>query len=181
MPSEPVEANIAYSLSIAQIQVENAAPVIYELTGELTEIGATKDNAIVLSNPGIAAHHIAVRYADGHHHLLVDLAKFRRQHDRTWHKYRGGDVYWCPRHGRFKRLDQRGWCPECTRRRGSLWLLRPLKPGDTFDIGTAFRATYLTQARLAQSEPVTPTPPALERLQSPIRIKRDNCSVTSAT
>jgi proteasome lid subunit RPN8/RPN11 len=174
MPSKPAAAKTCYFLAIAQIHAATAAPVIYELIDELTEIGASEDNDIVLSNPDIAPHHLTVRFADGLHHLLVDLAESRRLRDQAWNKYRSGDVYWCPRHGRFKRLDQRGWCSACSRRRGSLWLLRPLKPGDAFDIGASFQATYLVQARAQPSEHAAITSPALAKFKSPIRIARDN-------
>ncbi len=136
-----VSSTISRALSIVPLGVENATPILYELIGDSTEIGSADDNAIVLAHPSVAPHHLAVRRADERLHLLVDLTERWRQHDRQWLEFQPGDVYWCPRHGRTERLDQRGRCPECRRRRGSLWLLRPLQPGDAFDIGTAFRAT----------------------------------------
>jgi len=172
MTSEPAPGHVYRALSIAQIQVANAAPVVYDLTGETTEIGAAENNAIILSHPSVAPYHLTVRQAGGHDHLLVDLAERRRYRDRTWHQYRSGDAYWCPRHGRFKRLDNRAWCPECKRRRGSLWLMRPLKPGDSFDIGSAFRATYISQEHSTLSDAATPTTPALEMFERPARIAR---------
>ncbi len=137
------------ALSIAPIKAKNAAPVLYELSGDSTEIGSADDNAIVLSDPSVAPHHLAVRRIGESAHLLVDLAERWRQRDREWIKYRDGDAYWCPRHGSFLKLDHRAWCPQCKHRRGSLWLLRPLQPGDSFEIGRAFRATYVVQERAA--------------------------------
>ena len=138
------------ALSIMPIETENAAPVLYELTGDSTEIGSADDNAIVLADPSVAPHHLAVRRIGESAHLLVDLAARWRQRDREWTKYREGDAYWCPRHGNFPRLDHRAWCPQCKHRRGSLWLMRPLRPGESFDIGTVFRATYVVQTRVEE-------------------------------
>jgi len=145
--------NIYRALSIAQTRIKNAAPVLYELTGASTEIGAADDNAIVLTDSSIALHHLTVRRANGRDYLLIDLADRWRHRDRTWCKFRPGDAYWCPRHGSFERLDHRAWCPRCKHRRGSLWLMRPLSPGDTFDIGTAFRAKYVIQEHATQPSP----------------------------
>ena len=143
------------ALSILPIKIENAAPVLYELIGDSTEIGSADDNAIVLSDPSVAPHHLAVRRIGESAHLLVDLAARWRQRDRTWTQYREGDAYWCPRHGSFARLDHRAWCPQCKHRRGSLWLMRPLQPGDSFEIGLAFRATFVAQERAAESPATT--------------------------
>lgn len=147
------------ALSITPLNNESAAPVLYELTGESTPIGSADDNAIVLADDSIAAHHLAVRGSEGRDHVLVDLAERWRQHDWTWRNYRPGDSYWCPRHGNFDRLDKRDWCLRCKQKRGSLWLMRLLKPGDTFEIGTAFRATYVVQERPHPSETASVAPP----------------------
>jgi proteasome lid subunit RPN8/RPN11 len=147
------------ALSITPLNNANATPVLYELTGESTPIGSADDNAIVLSDASIAAHHFAVREADGRDHLLVDLAQRWRVRDYTWRAYRPGDVYWCPRHGNFDRLDLRDWCVNCKQKRGSLWLMRPLNPGDTFDIGVAFRATYVVQVHAPPIENQNAEPP----------------------
>ncbi|MBI5302636.1 MAG: Mov34/MPN/PAD-1 family protein [Chloroflexi bacterium] len=148
------------ALSIAPTQVENAAPVLFELIGDSTEIGSADDNAIVLANPNVALHHLEVRRVDGRDHLLINLSERRRARDLTWFKYRRGDAYWCPRHGSIARLDARGWCAKCRTRRGSLWLMRPLTPGDAFDVGRAFRATYLVPERANQTKlPPRQVPP----------------------
>ncbi len=149
MPSDP--SGMYRALSITPIETENAAPVIYELIGDSTEIGSADDNAIALSDPSVAPHHLAVRRDSSRDHLLVDLAARWRQRDRDWSEYRPGDAYWCPRHGSFAKLDRRAWCPQCRHRRGALWLMRPLQPGDSFDIGRAFRATYIVQTRAAET------------------------------
>lgn len=133
------------TLAITPIQLENATPILYELMGDSTEIGSADDNAIVLSDSTVAAHHLAIRRAGGREHLLVDLAERRRCRDRGWSIFKPGDMYWCPRHGSVEHLNAYGRCPQCKRRRGSLWLLRPLNPGDSFDIGQAFRATLVAQ------------------------------------
>ena len=155
MSSQPAAPDKYRALSITPIKTGNATPVLYELTGDSTEIGSADDNAIVLSDPSVALHHLAVRRIGEGAHLLVDLAARGRQRDRAWAKYREGDAYWCPRHGSFAKLDHRAWCPHCKRRRGSLWLMRPLQPGDSFEIGRAFRATYVLQER-------KPTPPTTQ-------------------
>ena len=147
MPSESIKPDKYRALSITPIKTENAAPVLYELTGDSTEIGSSEDNAIVLSDPSVASHHLAVRRIGEGAHLLVDLAARWRERDRSWTRYRVGDAFWCPRHGSFARLDHRASCPQCKRRHGSLWLMRPLRPGDSFEIGRAFRATYVLQKR----------------------------------
>ncbi|MBI4786151.1 MAG: Mov34/MPN/PAD-1 family protein [Chloroflexi bacterium] len=142
------------ALAITPIRSADAAPVIYELVGDSTEIGSADDNAIVLSDATVAPHHLAVRHAGGRDHLLVDVQERRRCRDLEWIKFKPGDVYWCPRHGSIARLDARGRCPRCKRRRGSLWLLRPLEPGDTFNIGKAFRAALVAQASTVKSAAV---------------------------
>jgi proteasome lid subunit RPN8/RPN11 len=138
------------ALSITPTRSDPTTPIMYELSGDSIEIGSTDDNAIVLADPNVAPHHLEVRCQDGRDHLLVNLAERRRNHDLVWMKYRAGDTYWCPRHGSIARLDARDWCSKCRTRRGSLWLMRPLKAGDTFEIGLAFRAEYITQVRAAQ-------------------------------
>ncbi len=148
-PSTPYRA-----LKITPIDAENAAPILYELIGEATEIGSADDNAIVLADPSVAPHHFVVRRSDERMHLLVDLTERWKQHDRGWHEFQPGDVYWCPRHGRLEQLDRRGRCPECCKRQGSLWLLRPLEPGDEFDIGTAFRATLVERKEMPEQTTV---------------------------
>jgi proteasome lid subunit RPN8/RPN11 len=140
------------ALSIMPLMQENVVPIVYELNAESTEIGAADDNAIVLSDKSISPHHFAIRRSDGLDHLLVDLAARWRRRDLTWLKFQNGDIYWCPQHGNLARLDQRNWCPQCQRKRGSLWLIRPLHPGDTFSIGKAFRATYILQERMPQTQ-----------------------------
>src|SRR5512135_804185 len=108
MPSESTQPVKYRALSITPIKTENAAPVLYELTGDSTEIGSSEDNAIVLSDPSVASHHLAVRRIGEGAHLLVDLAARWRERDRTWTRYRDGDAFWCPRHGSFAQLDYRG-------------------------------------------------------------------------
>jgi hypothetical protein len=151
--------------------MENAAPVMYELTGDSTELGSAEDNAIVLADPSVAPHHLAVRRDHNRDHLLVDVAERWRHRDREWARPRPGDAYWCPRHGSFAHLDRRPWCPECKNRRGSLWLLRPLRPGDSFTVGRAFRATYVVQERAAEqaagAEEAKPVFPASELFGTP--------------
>ncbi|HEX9074847.1 MAG TPA: FHA domain-containing protein, partial [Anaerolineae bacterium] len=99
------------ALAITPIHIENATPVLYELLGDSTEIGSADDNAIVLSDPTVAAHHLAVRRAGGREHLLVDLAERRRCRDRAWMLFQTGDMYWCPRHGSLEQIDAHGRCP----------------------------------------------------------------------
>ena len=144
-----------HALSIVPTQNQNAAPVLYELDSDSTEIGSAEDNAIVLSDPSIQPHHLAIRHMDEQDFLLVDLAGHWHDATQTWVEYRPSDAYWCPRHGNLSRLDERTWCPHCKNRRGSLWLMRPLKPGDSFELGNAFRATYVIQDIPSTSE--TPT------------------------
>ncbi len=153
MAPRPAKPTTYRALSIAPSGA-NGAPILYELLGDSTEIGSAEDNAIVLAGPGVAPHHLVVRRAFGQEHLLVDLAERRRQRDPDLIRHRPGDMYWCPRHGNLTRLDRHGRCPKCPRRRGSLWLLRPLAPGDSFGIGKAFRATLVVQQR-PTSEPGT--------------------------
>ena len=150
MPSELAPPDTYRALSITPIKNENTAPVLYELTGDSTEIGSSEDNAIVLADPSVASHHLAVRRIGEGAHLLVDLAARWRQRDLAWTRYQEGDAFWCPRHGSFAKLDHRAGCPHCKRRHGSLWLMRPLHPGDSFEIGHAFRATYVLQERAAR-------------------------------
>jgi proteasome lid subunit RPN8/RPN11 len=161
---------IYHALSITPLNNPDAAPVLYELTGELTSIGSAEDNAIVLADANVSPHHLIVRGNEGRDHLLVDLAERWRKRDWTWRTFRAGDVYWCPRHGNFDQLDSRDWCAHCKQKRGSLWLMRPLNPGDTFEIGESFRATYVTQER-KPVEPVNVEPPSelppLEIFQTP--------------
>ena len=149
------------ALAITPIRSENATPVIYELLGDSTEIGSADDNAIVLSDASVAPHHLAVRRTGGRDHLLVDLHERRRCRDLGWLKFKPGDMYWCPRHGSIARVNGRGRCPHCKQRRGSLWLLRPVEPGDSFNIGNAFRATLVAQA------PITKSTSAESRLDFP--------------
>lgn len=145
------------ALAITPIRSENAEPVLYELIGNSIEIGSAEDNAIVLSDATVAPHHLAVRRVDDRDHLLVDLHQRRRGRDLYWVEFKAGDRYWCPRHGSLKRLDARGLCPQCKRRRGSLWLLRPLEPGDSFLIGRAFRATLVAQTPVVENHHATET------------------------
>ncbi len=133
------------ALTITPVEGKNVAPVSYELQGEATEIGSATENDIVLSAPEIAPHHFAVRRIEGRDYLMVNLAARWRQKDWAWFHIRAGDLVWCPRHGSIKTPRRRGRCPQCHTRRGSLWLLRPLDHGDTFDIGRSFRARYVTQ------------------------------------
>ena len=164
------DTEIYRALSITPTKLENTAPVLYELLGDSTEIGSAEDNAIVLADPSIATHHLEVRRSNECDHLLVNLSERRRARDLTWVKYRKGDAYWCPRHGSLARLDQRGWCTKCRTRRGSLWLMRPLVSGDTFDIGPAFRATYLAHERAAPTEPSARESPPREAFAKPRKI-----------
>lgn len=174
----PLNAQKQYrALSILPMQNENATPILYELDSDSTEIGSAEDNAIVLSDPSVAPHHLAVRHANEHDHLLVDLAGHWHDAQQTWVVYQANDAYWCPRHGNFEHLDDRAWCPNCKHRRGSLWLMRPLKPGDAFDIGQAFRATYViqeiaptTETTAATSESVFPSSALFEKKRSPHKI-----------
>lgn len=164
------------ALSILPTQNENAAPVLYELDGESTEIGSAEDNAIVLAHPSIAPHHLAVRRSHERDYLLVDLVGNWRDRDQSWTQYQLGDAYWCPRHGSFDHLDSRSWCPLCRHRRGSLWLMRPLKPGDSFDLGQTFRATYVIQEVTAANKALTtqesafPSNAWFEKTRSPRKI-----------
>ncbi len=161
------------ALSITPIGVADAAPISYELIGDSTEIGSADDNAIVLADPSVAPHHLAVRRADDRVHLLVDVTERWKARDRGWLEFQPGDVYWCPRHGRIERLDRRGRCPECQKRRGSLWLLRPLQPGDGFDIGSAFHATLVARSepdRHAMVEPSVFPPSDLFRAETRSRV-----------
>jgi proteasome lid subunit RPN8/RPN11 len=139
------------ALSIAPIGATDPPPVLYELLGDSTEIGSADDNAIVLAHPTVAPHHMAVRRAGGREHLLVDVAERRRHRDLEWTRFKAGDAYWCPRHGSLEHLNAHGLCPRCRRKQGSLWLLRPLTPGDSFKIGKAFRATLVVQERIPVS------------------------------
>jgi proteasome lid subunit RPN8/RPN11 len=139
-----------HALAIEPVDVDNASPVLYELWSDSTEIGSAQDNAIVLSGPGVVPHHLAIRRAGEKAHLLVDLVQRRRCRDLEWVRFKSGDVYWCPRHGRVERLDRSGRCPQCKRRRTALWLLRPLHPGDSFGIGKAFRATFVEHHRTSE-------------------------------
>jgi proteasome lid subunit RPN8/RPN11 len=139
------------ALSITPVEFGNAAPILCELTGDFTEIGSAEDNTIVLSDPSVAPRHLAIRRIEGQEHLLINLAEERHQQDPEWAQFKSGDYYWCPRHGRLKRLDHRHRCPVCKRRRWSLWLIRPLSPGDSFNVGSAFRATLVVQKRARTS------------------------------
>ena len=98
MLSKSTQPSKYRALSILPIKSENAAPVLYELTGDSTEIGSSEDNAIVLSDPSVASHHLAVRRIGEGAHLLVDLAARWREQDHSWTRYRVGDAFWCPRH-----------------------------------------------------------------------------------
>lgn len=156
------------ALAIVPLSDPQAAPVLYELIGESTSIGSAEDNAIVLMDASVAAHYGVVRGVGDQVHLLIDLGERWRARDYRWRESRPGDTYWCPRHGHLEQLDARDWCSHCKQRRGSLWLIRPLQPGDTFDIGTAFRATYVVQAG-ATSETAATIPaelPPTELFQS---------------
>lgn len=160
------------ALAIAPLNDPNAAPVLYELIGESTSIGSAEDNAIVLVDDSISAHHCAVRGKADQVHLLIDLGERWRVRDYGWRNAQPGDAYWCPRHGNVDRLDARDWCAHCKQRRGSLWLMRPLNPGDTFEIGTAFRATYVVQERQPAENTTPELPPELppsELFQTPSR------------
>ncbi len=155
------------ALTITPVEDNDAAPVSYELKGEATEIGSAPENDIVLAASEIAQHHFSVRRIEGRDYLMVDLAARWRQKDWNWFHVRAGDIVWCPRHGSIKTPRRRGRCPQCSTRRGSLWLLRPLRPGDTFAIGQSFRARYDTQTpapetprTVPKSEPLPPEPPA---------------------
>ncbi len=151
MASRSAKPSTFRALSIAPIDAKSAAPVLYELLGDSTEIGSADDNAIVLAHPTVAPHHMAVRRAGGREHLLVDVSERRRYRDLEWTRFKPGDAYWCPRHGSLERLNSHGLCPRCRRKHGSLWLLRPLAPGDSFKIGKAFRATLVVQERIPVS------------------------------
>ncbi|MBI5035362.1 MAG: Mov34/MPN/PAD-1 family protein [Chloroflexi bacterium] len=155
------------ALSLMPLKQENTAPVVHELNADSTKIGAADDNAIVLTDKSISPHHLEIRHDDGIDHLVVDLAERWRRHDATWFQFRDGDAYWCPRHGNVSQLDERNWCPTCKHKRGSLWLIRPLHPGETFDIGKAYRATYLLQERAPKIEPDTSAAPAPKQLSIP--------------
>jgi hypothetical protein len=48
------------ALAITPTNSENTSPVLYELTGDSTEVGSSGDNAIVLSGPSMAPHHLAI-------------------------------------------------------------------------------------------------------------------------
>lgn len=171
MLPDSVATNVYRALSLTPLKRENVVPIVYELNADSTEIGAADDNAIVLTDKSISPHHFAVRRNDGTDHLIVDLAERWRRHDLIWLKFREGDAYWCPRHGNLSQLDERNWCPTCKHKRGSLWLIRPLHPGDTFYIGKAFRATYIVQESIPQIEPATNNAesafPPTEVFQSP--------------
>jgi proteasome lid subunit RPN8/RPN11 len=149
------------ALAIAPLNDPNAVPVLYELTSESTSIGSAEDNAIVLMDDRIAPHYCVVRGKVDQVHLLIDLGERWRARDYRWREVRPGDAYWCPRHGHLDQLDARDWCMHCKQRRGSLWLIRPLQPGDTFDIGSVFRATYVVQERKPSDTAVAELSPEL--------------------
>src|SRR5512143_2991229 len=58
--SRSAKSNPYRTLAITPIQLENATPILYELMGDSTEIGSADDNAIVLSDSTVAAHHLAI-------------------------------------------------------------------------------------------------------------------------
>ena len=162
MSGQAVATTTYRALSITPLKRKNLVPIVYELNADSTEIGAADDNAIVLSDQSISPHHFAIRRTAGSDQLLVDLSERWRRHDKTWFQFQEGDTYWCPHHNGFTQLDQRDWCPQCQRKRGSLWLIRPLHSGDEFKIGKAFRATYIAQEHapgpkvVAKTKPVFP-------------------------
>ncbi len=131
------------ALAIVSTTIEHAVPVVYPLTSDLDAIGTAEDNAIVLAGASVAPHHLAVHRIQHRDYVVINLG--RKTCEPVWHTVQPGDAYACPRHGDLTQLDARGWCPQCKRKRGSLWLIRPLNPGDTFEIGTAFRAEYIVQ------------------------------------
>jgi proteasome lid subunit RPN8/RPN11 len=130
------------ALCIRSLAGDRAVPVLYELIAESIEVGSADDNDIVLAGPGVAPHHLAIRYMEGEYCLFINLTMVGEQ---DWLKPRPGDTCLCPRHGESK--PQKGLleCPLCRGRKGSFWLIRPLKPGDTFHIGQALAATYIIQ------------------------------------
>ncbi len=144
------------TLTIVPVEADAGAPVAYELISDTIQIGSASENDIVLSAPEIAPHHLLVRRIEGRDYLMVDLSARWRERDWSWYRVRSGDVVWCPHHGSIKTPRRRSRCPQCRTRRGSLWLLRPLTAGDTFEIGRSFRATY-HQSPL--SMPATEAPP----------------------
>jgi proteasome lid subunit RPN8/RPN11 len=166
MSSAGEAATPFHALAIVASYNADAAPMLYELQSESTTIGSAEDNAIVLVDASIAPHHCTVRRQGESVYLLVDVGERLRARADTWDTALPGDTYWCPRHGKVEQLDARRWCAQCKRRRGSLWLMRPLHPGDTFEIGAAFRATYVVHEREGEardassplSHPLAPAP-----------------------
>ncbi|MBN1429046.1 MAG: Mov34/MPN/PAD-1 family protein [Anaerolineae bacterium] len=134
-----------YALAIYAPGRKQAPPVVYDLTSASIDIGSAEDNHIVLSEPDVAPYHLAVRRLDSGVYVLVDISVTGRHSEAVWQEQRGGDSLYCPEHGQLPKHSDTRRCPMCGERERSLWLLRPLQPGDVFPIGARFRATVLSQ------------------------------------
>ena len=136
----------AYALAISAHDHRPTPPVVYDLTGAPIDIGSAESNHIVLSEPSVAAHHLAIRRVRGQISALIDLSVARRKAEPFWLESRSGDTFLCREHGQLPELVAPDRCPLCGERGRSLLLARPLRPGDVFSIGEGFEATVLNQA-----------------------------------
>lgn len=134
-----------YALAIRAIAPEVMTPMVYDLTGEAIDIGASDENHIVLSGPGVEPFHLAVRRLDSELYLLTDWSLVRKQNGPYWHIRPDDDMLLCARHGQVDKLLSTGFCPLCGQYNGSIWLLRRIGAGEAFPIGDQFEGTVLRQ------------------------------------
>ncbi len=135
-----------YALAITASDHRPTPPVVYDLTGAPIDIGSAESNHIVLSEPTVDAHHLAIRRVRGQISGLIDLSVARRHAEKFWLERRSGDSFLCREHGQLPDQVLHDRCPLCGENARSLLLLRPLQPGDVFPIGQEFEASVLSQA-----------------------------------
>lgn len=135
-----------YALAIYGSDQRQFAPVVYDLTGAPIDIGSAEDNHIVLSEPSVAPHHLAIRKVRSHMCAVIDLKAARRDAEGFWLKRRNGDDFVCREHGQVPGRAVVDRCPLCGEIDRPLLLIRPLQPGDIFPIGHGFEAAVLNQA-----------------------------------
>lgn len=151
-----------YALAIYASDPKQVAPVVYDLSSASIDIGSAEDNNIVLKGPGVEPYHLAVRQVGSQLCALVDVNVARQQGESFWLETRSDDSFYCPEHGSLPKLQEIGRCPLCRVQARTLWLLRPLQPGDIFSIGQSFKATVLSQRRpnhVADGEAIQPAAP----------------------
>lgn len=134
-----------YALAISADTPGQVTPVIYDLKGDSTEIGAAEENHVVLQGLGVEPFHLALRSIKGRLYVLTEVQTALKQDGAFWQSPLEKGVLYCSEHGRISDVLSSGDCPLCNNNTSRPWLMCPVKVGEVIQIGKHFRAAVLSQ------------------------------------